>query len=426
MFSTLRLVSSLLLGVALLMVGVGALSTILAFRMGESGMPSSVVGVVTSLYFIGLVLGTGFCHRLISNVGHIRAFASLGSLMSAATLAHALTADPWVWGALRFVVGFSTVGMFMCTESWLNEKSSNEVRGQVFSLYQVVLYLGQGAGQFMINVPDQSGLVLFILVSVLMSLAILPVAMTRVIAPELPKPQRFQLGRLWGTSPTGMTASLASGAMIGAFYGLGALFAQQAGLNRAATAEFMGAVIMGGLILQWPIGKASDRIDRRIVIAVVAIATCAVCLAMIGKDVTHGRGLLALGALFGGLSFTLYPLAVAYTNDYLDPEDLVPASGGLIVAYGIGAAAGPIIGSVAMDAMGPGGLFIYIAAISVLLTVFIVYRITQRGTIDVADQGDFQAMQRTSTVVYEMHPDAEVEEEEIDPDDAPTPLAPSP
>ncbi len=426
MVSTLRLVSSLLLGIALLMIGVGALSTILAFRMGEGGLPSSVVGVVTSMYFVGLVLGTGYCHRLIGNVGHIRAFAALGSLMSAATLAHALTPDPWVWAGLRFIVGFCTVGMFMCTESWLNEKSSNEIRGQVFSLYQAVLYLGQGAGQFMINVPDMSGFLLYILTSVLMSLAILPVAMTRVVAPELPKPQRFELGRLWGTSPTGMTASLASGALVGAFYGLGALFAQQSGLDRAATAEFMGAVIIGGLLLQWPIGKLSDRIDRRIVIAGVALGTALVCAALVGKDASHGRGLLLLAALYGGLAFTLYPLSVAYTNDFLDPEDLVPASGGLIVAYGIGAAVSPVAGAVVMDLMGPGGLFAYIGAVSLVLLAFIVYRITQRGAIDVEEQGDFQAMQRTTAVVYEMHPDAEIEEDEPNPDDEPTPMAPSP
>lgn len=144
MLSTLRLVSSLLLGVALLMVGVGALSTIIGFRMGESGVPSSVVGIVTSMYFVGLAMGTGFCHRLISNVGHIRAFASLGSLMSAATLAHALTADPWVWGAMRFVVGFSIVGMFMCTESWLNENLPTKFAGKCFRFIRLCCISAKG------------------------------------------------------------------------------------------------------------------------------------------------------------------------------------------------------------------------------------------------------------------------------------------
>jgi MFS family permease len=406
MFSTLRLVSSLLLGVAFLMVGAGGLSTILAFRMGVAGLPSTVVGIVTSMYFVGLVLGTGYCHRLITTVGHIRAFAALGSVMSAATLAHALTLDPWLWGVLRLIVGFTTVGMYMCTESWLNEKSSNEIRGQVFSLYQVVLYLGQGAGQFLINVPDEHGMLLYILTSILMSLAILPVAITRVSAPELPKPVRFRLGRLWGISPTGMTASMASGAVMGAFYGLGALFAQQAGLATQQTSQFMGAVIIGGLVLQWPIGKLSDMFDRRQVMVGVSLATAVVCFAIMNKDVHNGTALLSLGALFGGLSFTIYPLAVAYANDYIDAEDRVSASGGLMISYGIGASFGPTLGSVLMDLLGARGLFIFIGGVALLLMVFIIWRITQRSSPPLADQGDYQTLQRTSPVAYEMYPES--------------------
>lgn len=416
MFSTLRLVSSLLTGVAFLMVGAGGLSTILAFRMGEAGLPSTVVGIVTSMYFVGLVLGTGYCHRLITTVGHIRAFAALGSVMSAATLAHALTPDPWVWGALRFIVGFTTVGMYMCTESWLNEKSSNEIRGQVFSMYQVVLYLAQGVGQFMINIPDEHGMVLYIFTSILMSLAILPVAITRVSAPELPKPARFRLGRLWNISPTGMTGSLAAGTAMGAFYGLGALFAQQAGLETNQTAQFMGAVILGGLVLQWPIGKLSDMIDRRLVIIGVSVATAVVCIAIMDKDVRNGSGLMILGAMFGGLSFTLYPLAVAYMNDYVEPDDLVPASGGLMIAYGIGAALGPIAGALLMDAIGARGLFVFICGVVVLLTGFIAWRITQRPSLPVEEQSDYQAMQRTSPVVYEMYPESG-DDSDDDPED---------
>lgn len=407
MLSTLRHVSSLLLGVAFLMVAAGGLSTVISYRMGVAGYPSTVVGIVTSMYFVGLVLGTGFCQRLISNVGHIRSFAALGSLMSAATLAHAVTLDPWAWGALRFVLGFTTVGMYMCTESWLNEKSSNEIRGQVFSMYQVVLYLGQGVGQFLINIPDESGMLLFLLMSILMSLAILPVAMTRVSAPELPKPVRFQLSRLWGISPTGMTVSLVSGLVMGSFYALGALFAQQAGLDQSSTATFMGTVIIGGLLLQWPIGKLSDKFDRRRVMIGVALATGLVCLGLMGKDVHNGLGLLALGALFGGLSFTLYPLAVAYTNDFLAPEDLVPAAGGLMMSYGIGAAVGPTLAALTMDAVGAGGLFMFTGAVAFLAMGFILWRVTQRPSPPAAAQGDYQTVQRTSVVAYEFYPEGD-------------------
>lgn len=412
MLSTLSLVSSLLSGVALLMIGAGGLTTILAFRMGEADYPAIVVGLVTSLYFVGIVMGTRVCYQIISSVGHIRAFAALGSLMSAATLAHAITPDPFVWGFLRFTVGFATVGMFMCTESWLNEKSSNEIRGQVFSLYQVVLYLGQGAGQFLINIPDETGALLYILTSVLMSLAILPVALTRVAAPTLPKPVRFKLGRLWGISPTGMTTSMLSGIIMGAFYGVGALFAEQSGLDKGQTAQFMGAVIIGGLFLQYPIGKMSDKYDRRLIILGVAIGTALICFALINKDQSNGLGLMLLGAMFGGFSFTLYPLAVAYTNDFLTSEDLVPASGGLIVAFGGGAASGPIVASLVMSLFGADGLFGFVGVVSVILAIFITFRITQRNTPDIEEASEFQAMQRTSPIIYEIHPEGEMEEEE--------------
>ncbi len=407
MFQTVRLVSSLLLGIAFLMLGVGALSTLLAFRMGSAGYGPGVVGAVMSGYFVGIVVGTSFCHRLIVNVGHIRTFAALGSLASAATLAHAIVLDPWLWGALRFVVGFCCVGMYMCTESWLNEKSDNSVRGQVFSLYQIVLYLCQGLGQFLLNVPDESGLLLFVVNSILMSLAVIPVAITRVSAPSLPEPVRFRFAVLWRTSPTGMTGSFACGLIMGSVYGLGPLYAQRIGFDAQRTAEFMGALIIGGLLLQWPIGKISDRIDRRVVIAGVTAASVAVSLAIVGRDSGSGLVLLALTALFGGLSFTLYPLSVAYTNDHLAPSELVAASGGLIMAYGVGASLGPASASVAMNVFGAGGLFAYNAAVSGLMLLFVLWRMRARASVPMAEQGAFTPMPLTSPVVSELDPRAE-------------------
>ena len=414
MIITLRLVSSLLLSVSFLMIGIGGLSTIIAYRMGMAEQPAWVVGAVTSMYFVGLVLGAGFCHRIISNVGHIRAFAAFGSLISAATLAHALTVDPWLWGLLRFLVGFITVGMYMCTESWLNEKSSNQIRGQVFSLYQVVLYLAQGAGQFLIMLPDPSGTVLFVVVSMTLSLAIVPVAMTRVSAPALPEPVKFDLRRLWKISPTGMTTGIASGGVMGGFYGLGALYAHQIGLEAADTSTLMGAIIFGGLLLQWPIGKLSDRIDRRLVMLGVGVGTALVCLVIVFAGSAGGIVLFSLGALFGGLSFTLYPLAVAYTNDYLSQEDLVPISGGLMMSYGIGASFGPVAGSLFMGLFGAGGLFIYISLVSMILVGVIAWRITQREALPVDAQGGYQTIQRTSSVVYELYPESESAQSETD------------
>ena len=227
---TLFSVSSLLAGMALLMLGNGALATTLTVQMGEAGVPPWIIGVVSAQYYVGIVVGTMFGHKVIVNVGHIRAFAAFGSTMSAATLAHAFLSEPWVWAALRFTVGFCAVGMFMCSESWLSARSTNDTRGRVFTLYQITVYLFQGLAQFLLNLPDETGFALFALFSVLMSLAIVPVALTRVPAPELPENTSFNIVKLWKTSPTGMTAALVTGLILGAFHGVGPMFAQLAGL----------------------------------------------------------------------------------------------------------------------------------------------------------------------------------------------------
>ena len=401
---SLRSVASLLLGTAMLMLGSGALSTVLAFRMGAAGQPPWVVGLVMSMYYAGIVLGTAYGQRLIAGVGHIRAFVALGSMMSAATLAHALMDNPWLWGGLRLLVGVCAVGMFMCTESWINQRSDNQTRGQIFSLYQVTVYLAQGAGQFLINVPDQTGFVVYLLTSILMSLAIVPVAATRVEAPPLPPQVRFRFLRLWETSPTGMTIAFGCGLILGAFYGVGPLFAQLVGLDTQRTAEFMGSVIVGGLVLQWPTGKLSDVIDRRKVILGVASGTVAACVALMGLTAHQGAVLLVLGAVFGGLAFTLYPLGVAYAFDYVRLEDLVPVSGGLIMAYGLGAAVGPTMASAIVHLAGAGGLFAFCASIALATVGFVAWRMTVRDTLPVDDQSEFQAMPRTSQVIYEIDP----------------------
>ena len=406
---TLTSVTSLLAGMALLMLGNGALATMLSISMAEAGTAAWLIGVVMAQYYVGIVLGTTFSHKVIVSVGHIRAFATFGSTMSAATLAHAFVADPWFWAVMRLTVGFCAVGIFMCSESWLSAKSTNETRGSVFALYQFTVYLFQGLSQFLVNLPDETGFTLYALLSVLMSLAIVPVAVTRVVAPPLPENTRFNFVELWRASPTGMTAALASGMILGAFYGVAPLFAQMTGLDRAGIAAFMSAVIIGGLVLQYPVGRFSDGRDRRVVMLAICAGVLFTCFALMGKDVYNGNGLLALGALFGGLAFTLYPLSVAYTNDFLTPDELVPMTGGLLMAYGSGAALGPLGGSAAVQLIGPNGLFGFIGLITFVLAVVIVLRMRKRDAPSAEDQGNFQVMPRTSPVASGMDPRTEAD-----------------
>jgi predicted MFS family arabinose efflux permease len=292
----------------------------------------------------------------------------------------------------------------MCTESWLNEKSTNKIRGSIFALYQITVYLAQGASQLLLNIPDPSGFGLFILTSVLVSLAIVPVALTKVVPPELPKAVQLNLKELYRISPTGIIGALAAGALLGAVYGMGPSFAQLAGLDVAQTTQFMGAVIIGGLILQLPIGKLSDVIDRRFVILIVSIATLIISLFIMNRTPIDDFGLLWLGMLYGGVAFTLYPISVAYTNDFAKPDELVPISAGLLIAYGIGAAIGPIAASIFMESLGARGLFVFSSYIAIFLAFFIGFRMALSPSKQINEKTDFQPLTRTTAVISELDP----------------------
>jgi MFS family permease len=399
-------VSSLLIGMALLQLGNGSLQTLLSVRLAEAGEAPWLIGLVMAQYSVGIVLGTLYGYKLIMTVGHIRAFAAFGSAMSAITLGHAFITDVWAWGLFRFLIGACAVGMLMCVESWLNARTDNKNRGQVFSLYVITVYLFQGIGQFLIQLPDDSGFELFVIMSVLMSLAIVPVAVTRMPAPTLPEAARFDFVRLWRTSPTGMVVSLISGLILGAFYGVGPVFAQYSGFDSAGTAMFMSAVIIGGLVMQWPIGKISDGRDRRGVIVGIIIALVVVCIVMVGRNPT-GYELIALAIAFGSLSCALYPLSVAYTNDHLEPEDLMPAAGGLVMAYGLGAIVGPPVAAVTIEWLGAKGLFVFCGTVALAAAMLVFWRMRHRQAPPMEDQVDFQAMARTSPIIGELDPRGE-------------------
>jgi MFS family permease len=412
MWLSFRSVAALLMGVGIMYLGNGLLGTLLGVNLANRDLPSWVSGLVMSGYFLGLVFGSLFAIHIIHRVGHIRAFAALASIFSAAALSHAFFTDPLTWGLLRVVSGFCIAGLVMCTESWLNETSTRENRGTILALYMIATYLAMGLGQFLLGLGETKGYILFALVSILLSLALVPVALTKVAGPALPTPRRFGIGRLFQISPTGVLGSLSAGVAMGAFYGVGPLFARQIGLDTASTAAFMSAVILGGLVLQWPIGWVSDRFDRRPMIVAVCLGMAAtgaglvaVVLAFDELNVLTGQlALLSLAAAFGALSSTLYPLSIALANDWIDARDMVPASGGLLLAYSVGAVAGPIIASVVMGGLGAWGLFALVTVVGVLMAAFTWLRMQVRESVPMADQAPVQMLPRTTAVAYAMLP----------------------
>jgi MFS family permease len=416
-------IAALLLGSALLHVGGGLLGTLLGLRMALTEFSEIVAGAVMSSFFVGYILGVSYAHRLIGGVGHIRAYAALASLVSAATLLHPFWVAAMPWAILRALQGFCLAGLAVCTESWLNERATNTNRGQVLSFYMIAVYLAQAGGQFMLNLRDPSGFGLFVIASVMVSLALVPVALTRVVAPTPPKPSRFGLRELYVASPLGLVGACVSGIILGAFYGLAPFFAQQVGFTVAETSQLMGAAILGGLLLQWPLGKLSDLVDRRTVIGGL---TAGIAVIGAGAAVASGwsvEALILIAPFLGGVIFTLYPLSVAHTNDFIDATDLVPASGALILCYGLGAALGPIGASGLMLAMGPAGLFAFIAACGLATAAFAAWRMRVRAAPRPEETVPYYGVPHTSAAVAELDPRGETAEPELElyPPDTATP-----
>ena len=403
-YATIATISALLVGLFFLLLGNGLLGTLVAVRLSAAEITTGTTGLVLAAYFAGQGLGAFRGQKIIASVGHIRAFAAFASILSAASLVHAFRVDPALWGALRFITGFCMVGLFMCAESWLNEKAPSAMRGRVLAFYMVTLYLAQGLGQFLLTLPDASGFGLFVVASILVSLALVPVALTRMPGPTLPKPDRMPLRDLLKLSPLGMVGGFAAGLVTGVIYSLGPVYAQQIGFGAGETARFMAAAIIGGLVLQWPLGHVSDRVERRLVIAGLCFALVGISILLaVTESAAMVWGLVLVG-LFGGVGFALYPLSISVINDRADSESFVAVSGGLLLAYAAGATLGPVGAAPLMDWFGHNAFYITPAAVGVVVGGFALWRRQAGPTVAVEDQAPFQLVPRTTLVAAELDP----------------------
>lgn len=403
--------STLLLGVGLLVVGVGLLFSVLGLRAGLANFSSITLGLVTSAYFVGFVLGTYLCPMVIRKVGHIRAFAALASLASTMPILHAFWIDPWFWGALRLVTGVCMVGLYIVIESWLNALAPNALRGRLFAVYMAVNFGALALGQWLILVGDRLGFVPFALVSVMFSFALLPITMTEVDEPAPVDAPRFSLRKLYEASPMGMAGALTSGLMTGAFYGMSAAFGKSVGFSDTGVASFMAAAILGGAVFQWPVGHYSDSHDRRIVLLWVCIlGACAsgLCFFMTRFSVDT---LIPLAVVLGGLLFSIYGLSVAHVNDVIDSSRLVEFTGGLLLLHGVGAAIGPVLAGVLMDAAGPSTLMLFYAAVMAAMALYTFQRLKAAAPVAPEHKADFVVMGGSgSQAVLQMDPRAPAED----------------
>ena len=385
---------ALLLGITVLMLGDGLQGTLLGLRATLEGFPTTVTGLVMSTFFLGFLGGSLYTPRIVRQVGHVRVFAALSTVASAAILLHSVFLEPFAWALLRLVSGFCFAGLYVVTESWLNDIASNETRGKVLSVYMVLTYIGVAGGQLLLNVADPSGFYLFILVSVLISVAAVPLLLSVRPAPRHELPGGLGLRSLYRISPLGVIAAAAAGMSSGVVFGMAPVYGENIGLTVAALSLLMTAPVLGCVLLQWPVGHLSYRFDRRSVLLVTTLAAAAVALACALLPAGMTRTLIALFALYGGLSLPIYALAIAHTNDYLDREQMVAASGGLVLASGVGSVLGPVSAAALMEIGGPAGLFWTLAAVHVAVALFALWRMAARRARPNAEQGHYAPVGR--------------------------------
>lgn len=379
----------LFFGIVLVMIGNGLQGTLLGVRASVEGFDTIVIGALMSCYFLGFLGGFYYVPGFIKSVGHIRVFAALASLASTAVLLHGVFVDELVWAVGRFVTGFCYAGLYIVMESWLNQAATNKTRGGILALYLLSSYGGLIIGQFMLNITSPEKIELFILTSIIVSLALLPISLSSRKAPEIEDTESISFRFLYRTSPLGIVGMFLNGICGGVIFGLGPVYATQSGMSVAQISFFMTSFLVGGMIFPMVIGWISDYINRRLVLILTAaiVALLGAFIYILGT--TNFEILFLLTFLLGGFNFSIYGLSLAHTNDYLKPSQMLSASSALILLNGMGACFGPFLISTVMRAYGDNSFYLSFVFIYGTLFLFGLYRMLRREAIATEDQGDF-------------------------------------
>jgi MFS family permease len=388
MTKTLRPIVSLLLAAALLLAGNGAQFTLLPLRGQSEGFSTFALGLIGSSYYIGFVAGCLFGPYLILRAGHIRAFSAMVAVAAAMTLAYALAPQPTPWCIFRLATGFALAGFYLVLESWLNDGASNDTRGFVMSAYITINYIAVVGGQMLVTLypVEQNGT--FMVAAMLSALAIVPVALTRSAQPAPITLFRLKPGPLYQAAPVALVASFAIGLANGAFWSLGPVAAAGTGLNNDAVAVFMSVAVLAGALAQWPVGRLSDRVDRRKVLLALLIGAALTGVALWLLAAT-GTLMLMFGFLFGALALPGYSLAAAHAYDKTPTEDMVATAATVLLVNGIGSVLGPLAATAFITPDGPRRLFLFTALVEAALAVYVFYRTRVKAPIKTAEKTSF-------------------------------------
>lgn len=374
MLSTLLSISYLLAGYTSLFIGNSLLTTLVALRAQEAGFAIVWIGFINGAYFLGLYIGAKYTDVLASSVGHGRSYAVYASLGAVCALLHPLAEFASVWMVIRFGTGFCIAGLITITESWLNSRATRTTRGQIMSMYMITHYTSAGFGQLFIPFANVNDFHLFSVAAIAYSLSLVPVLVTRLVAPPIKPREKFRFREVYRYSPTGIVAAFVCGLVGSALYGLAPLYTRGVGLSTTTTALFMAVVIFSGVLLQWPVGKLSDRMDRRKLMIALSVISAMSSFVVILTSSYHLAVFLCAAALFGSFTFTVYPVALAYINDSVPEGKLLYAAAGMLAAFSAGAIFGPVISTSAMGIFGYSALFVYIAGVYILFALLLLWR----------------------------------------------------
>lgn len=390
-----------MLGTALLLLGNGLMSTLIALRGNLEGFSDQLLGFMGSAYFVGFLLGTWVVPPMIRRIGHIRAFAYFASTIAAVILLHSLIVNATVWLLLRFVTGLALVGFYTVIESWLNSRSAPERRGQIFAVYMVVTMSALAAAQQLLHLAPPESFVLFSMAAVLVCLSVLPLVSTRQPQPEIHTLPRLTIGKLWAAAPAAVVGAVVSGLSIGTFWSMAPLYAARLGLDAGGVAMLMTATIVGGALLQLPLGRLSDRHDRRHILALAAGGGSigAVLMALFSDS---GTALLVSAFVFGGMAFAVYPITVAHLVDHLPHDEILSGNAGTLLLHGIGAVFGPAVAGVMMTVGGAPALPVFFAVTLAPLALFVMLRARGRSDEIVEEAAQFVPMIRTAPTAAEI------------------------
>lgn len=402
---TSKTILTILVGAGFVLAGVSLFQTLLPLRAGLEAFSTTLVGFLGTVYFVGFIVGCLSGPKLVQTVGHIRAFAGVTAITAALTLIFPIWPEIWLWLALRFMTGVTLATAYMIIESWLNDQSDNDNRGRVLSIYVIVANVATMAGQLMINITDPGQQTLFAFVTILLCLAVVPLALTPTSEPTPIPTAKLELPGLLFISPAGTIGCLLVGAVEGAFWTLGPVFGQLRSMSVFEITLLMTAFVLGGTLSQWPLGWLSDKYGRRLVILATAVACVGTGLLIAWWSLSSFAATLALATLHGALMVPLYALCLAHANDSISTDKLVQTSSGLLLVYSLGGAAGPFAAAVIMELTGEGGLFVFISAMLAVFAVFILYRLLFGPARTDENRSPFAPMPKTSQSVFELEMD---------------------